>query len=285
VTPEREARLAFFAVLADREHPLELRRHERGGRWRKDWAATPEEADRLAHRRVVAGYDVYVGALPRRGAGGGDQRRYEPARALWGDLDSTRAVRKLELFEPGPTAIVESGGVDGDTAKLHAWWALTEPLPADQVRRHALRLAHHLDGDPAATDPARVLRVPGSRSHKTGRVARLVRFTGEAYELAELTGDLPDASQWEPPGQPRPATTDDELVALFRGRYGDHRHDAYRRAAGVLLRRCDRLPPDVLLELAVAWAQTHFAGCAPRAELERNFDNLLARERNRRGIA
>jgi hypothetical protein len=54
----------------------------------------------------------------------------------------------------------------------------------------------------------------------------------------------------------------------------------FRSVSGVLLARCaGLLPDDVLRELAVGWAEAHFHPCKPRAELRRNFDNLLARER------
>jgi hypothetical protein len=113
----------------------------------------------------------------------------------------------------------------------------------------------------------------------------LESFTGEAHDLEALTGDLPGAPQYKPPGEQRPTKTTSELVALFGRRYSHEdggRHDPFRSVVGVLLRRCGALPPDVLLELAVAWAQTHTAPCKDRAELERNFDNLLERERARR---
>ena len=279
----RQERVAYFGMLADGEHPLELRRRVSDGTWHKDFVGNPRAADEVAHRRVLAGHDVYVGMAPRVSRHGDDQRRYAPTRVLWVDLDTARSVRKLDFFEPTPTAVVLSGGIDGDTRKRYAIWVLAEPLAAEEVKRHLLRVAHHLEADMASTDPARILRVPGSRSHKTGRVATLVSFTGEAHDLAGLTGDLPDAPSWAPPGK-RPGKTTSELVALFVGRHPEgERHEAFRSVVGVLLRRGDRLPPDVLLELAVAWAQTHLVPCRDRAELERNFDNLLARERARRG--
>lgn len=280
----RAERVAFFAMLADGEHPLELRIRRSDRDWRKRWADSAEQADEIAHDETRhTGRDVYVGVAPRRG-----QRRYAPMRALYVDCDSARAVRALELFEPSPTAIVRSGGVDGDTPKKHAYWALAQPLAAEDVPRHVLRLATHLSADANAHDAARVLRVPGSRHHRTGRVARLEDLTDEVHDLAEVTGDLPDAPQWRPANGTRPTRSKSELVALFRGRYTHDdggRHDPYRSVVGVLLRRCDALPPDVLLELAVSWAQAHTAPCKDRAELERNFDNLLERERARRETA
>jgi hypothetical protein len=277
---QETARVAYFAMLADGEHPIELRAR-RGERWRKHFAATPEQAHLIAAGRIAEGCDTYAAALPRLGRGRDAQLSYAPARVLVGDLDSARGVRKCELFEPQPCAIVESGGVDADgTPKQHAYWRLAEPLSAGDYRRHALRLAHHLEADLGSTDAAHIFRVPGSRHHETGRVARLVHFTGEAIDLADLTGDLPDAPSWQPPG-PRPAKSDDELTALFRGHYSGHRHERYRSVVGVLLRRCPGLPPEVVFELSVAWAEAHLHPCKPRAELRRNFDNLLARQRAR----
>jgi len=287
VTAAREGRVAYFAMLADGEHPLELRCRVSDRVWRKAFADTPEQADELAHRAAAAGHDVYVGVAPRLDRVGDDQRRYAPMRVLYNDLDSARAVRARQLFEPQPTALIESGGVDGEVSKEHAYWALTAPLAPEDVPRHVMRLAHHLSADVGVHDAARVLRVPGSRHHRTGRVAHLVQFTGEVYDLQEITGDLPDAPAYTAPDQPRRGKSNDELVALFRGHYSHTdggRHGTYRTVCGVLLRRCDRLPPDVLLELACCWAERHIADCKDRAELERNFDNLLARERARRGL-
>jgi hypothetical protein len=129
------------------------------------------------------------------------------------------------------------------------------------------------------------MRVPGSRSHKTGRIATVELFTGEAHVAAAITGGLPDAPRYTPPDAPKVAKSTDELVALFAGRYQEPgRHDVFRSVVGVLLARCGRMPPDVLCELACCWAERHTAPCKDRAELERNFDNLLARGRARRGL-
>jgi hypothetical protein len=89
------------------------------------------------------------------------------------------------------------------------------------------------------------------------------------------------------PEAPRAAKSDAELVRLFAGTHtedGGGRHEPYRRVVGVLLARGGRFPPDVLLELAVSWAKDHTNPCKPRAELERNFSNLLARELSKRGF-
>jgi hypothetical protein len=129
------------------------------------------------------------------------------------------------MFQPEPTATVLSGGMDGDTPKRHAYWALVDPLPAADIPRHALRLARYLDADEASTDAARIARVPGSRSHKTGRVAVVERFTGEVHALDELTGDLEDAPR---PARAAYAADDERLVPVGR------RRDALKRFLGLL---------------------------------------------------
>ena len=287
----RQGRIAYFAMLCDGEHPHELRTPPPAGGqgWSKHFASTPAELDLVAHNLATRGLEVFAGVLPRQGRGFLQQRDYAPSQALWADCDSDRAINSLALFEPEPTCIVLSGGVTASgLAKRHAYWRLQEPLAVEDVKRHALRLAHHLDADQAACDAGRILRVPGARSAKTGRIATVVTFTGEAVSLAALTGELEDAPAWTAAQATRPKSTD-ELVELFSATYREtgeeSRHEAFRAVVGVLLRRCDGLPPDVLLELAVGWAKTHTVPCRPDKELERQFDNLLARERKRRGIA
>jgi hypothetical protein len=149
-------------------------------------------------------------------------------------------------------------------------------------------VAHYLHAEIGAHDAARILRVPGSHHHTTGRVARLEYLSGERHDLDDIIGGLPDLPSYRPPGAHRPTKSTDELVALFENDYAHEdggRHDPYRSVVGVLLSRCDAMPPDVLLELGVSWAQTHTSPCKDRRELERNFDNLFARELARRGLS
>ena len=54
----------------------------------------------------------------------------------------------------------------GSGSNCHAYWPLTEPLARDELERANRRLAHALGADPASADAARILRVPGTLSHK-----------------------------------------------------------------------------------------------------------------------
>ena len=65
-----------------------------------------------------------------------------------GGLRHLASVDRLQAFEPTPTFIVRSGGLDGDVPKRHAWWALAEPLGRDVLEPALRRLVHHLGADP-----------------------------------------------------------------------------------------------------------------------------------------
>ncbi len=147
-TPDRHApnaeRVACFAMLSGGGQSLELLRRDQHGRWLKDFADPPAQAGELAGRRIVERQDVFVGVLPRMGRTSDAERRYVPTNVLWADVTPS-AVRKLELFEPTPTAVVRSDGVDGKTPKLHAYWRLLAPLDADRSRAPAVLPAR---GDP-----------------------------------------------------------------------------------------------------------------------------------------
>jgi hypothetical protein len=285
VTALAQDRLAYLATVMPPTPWFELRTRNPAGTWTKHWPQNTDEADEIAREHATQGHEVYAGLAARHGRHGDQAKAYGDVGVLWADLDSSRAVAKAAMHEPPPTLLVRSGSRDEDTPKLHAYWKLSAPLPAPEANQCAERLSRHLDADLKALGEARVMRVPGSLNLKSGRVCRIEAFTGEAFTPEEVLQDIP-ASDAPPVKAPKPKATD-ELVELFLGHYqdGEGRHEHFRSVVGVLLRRCGELPPDVLLELAVCWAKTHTSPCKDDRELERNFDNLLARERNRRGIA
>jgi hypothetical protein len=75
---------------------------------------------------------------------------------------------------PTPSLIVFSG------RGLQAKWLLEKPLPRQALprwracERHLVAKLTHFGADPAATDAARVLRVPGTYNRKSGDVCRVV---------------------------------------------------------------------------------------------------------------
>jgi hypothetical protein len=158
---------------------------------------------------------------------------------------------KLNLFEPPPTVVVFSGGVDGLTQKRHAYWPLRERVPADEIGRHVRALAAHLEADMASTEPARILRLPGSVNRKTGIRASVERLTDDTYALAEVVGDLPDAT--EPAHRVRPG----EQLRAARIIQVHERHVAVVSLLGVMRRwgTCEQ----VLIDAAVSLCRNQCA--------------------------
>src|SRR4051812_24748750 len=154
--------LAALAGQAGGSELLELRYRLDDGRMGQVFDS-PLRLRGLATRALWLGRrtDVYVGCAPRTRRQGG---RDAVARAfvLWTDCDGEDAVRSLERFEPAPAIVIASGS----GSNCHAYWPLSAPLGRDELERANRRLAYALGADPASADAARILRVPGTLSHK-----------------------------------------------------------------------------------------------------------------------
>ena len=133
-----------------------------------------------AHELDESGFDAYFALATFEEAGSRKVTNVKQLRAFFLDLDcgpskdypnqseAISALRgfcdKLEL--PKPVLINSGRGV-------HAYWFLSEPVSLTEWQPAAERLKqlcaeHKLLADPAVTaDAARVLRVPGTRNHKT----------------------------------------------------------------------------------------------------------------------
>ena len=183
---------------------------------KQEWLPAAD-ADAVARRIIELderGHEVYVGAVPRcRDSGGKDA--CGPARVLWVDCDTWASVDRLLDFTPAPTLTVCSGGIDPEegTEKVHAWWALREPLEHELAERALRRLAHHLGSDPAVAEVARVMRPPGT-THRKGGEPRPVTvedsgFVGHARTAVDVVGLLDD-----PPRPTRPAATPQSSTSL-----------------------------------------------------------------------
>jgi hypothetical protein len=138
---------------------------------------------------MVNTHDVYFGALPRDTRSGG-ANAVRQTWALWVDADSRQATTAIAAHDPWPSIVVRTSEVG-----LHCYWLLEEALSARYVPRANRRLAHHLQCDMRATDPARILRLPGTLNHKTDppRPVRVERFAAqERFNVRDLVGDLAD---------------------------------------------------------------------------------------------
>jgi RepB DNA-primase from phage plasmid/CHC2 zinc finger len=187
--------LEAIAGQAGRGELLELRYRlpDRDGMGQQFFS--PRELAGLATRAIALGRrtDVYLGCAPRtRRHGGRDAVRR--AFALWADCDGPDAVARLGRFDPPPAIVLSTG----TGTNCHAFWLLATALQREELERANRRLAHALAADLACADAARILRVPGSASHKHHppvpvRALRLDLQT--RVSAAEVIHGLPDPPQ------------------------------------------------------------------------------------------
>ena len=198
------------AILGrDQEGWLELRWAQPDGRaWRSGWYSPSDVADAAAFAiRSGAVLDVYAGMAPRvdrRGISSNVERAW----LVSADCDTDESLDSLAEFPLAATMVIESGGrTQAGRAKLHAHWALTDPIGRIALTNAKRRLAQSLNSDRAISDASRVMRVPGTRNHKPGGgIVRLIahdlrrRYPVEVF-LAELASDIQSSSHAPPTGR------------------------------------------------------------------------------------
>src|SRR5829696_1547015 len=240
-TTRHETAARFLAALggpAARGELLELRYRLKDGQRMGQVFDRPDRRRGLATRAIALGRrtDVYVGCAPRTRRHGG-RDAVERAFVLWADCDGEQAVAALAEFEPAPAIVIGSG----TGSNCHAYWPLAEPLAREELERANRRLAHALGADPAAADCARILRVPGTLSHKHEPPTPVdaIRLDPErCVSAVDVVGSLPD-----PPAPARArsspaaaqAREDDPLLAIAPAAY-------VRRLLGVEVPRHRKVP-------------------------------------------
>jgi hypothetical protein len=135
----------------------------------RTFARAGDEAAVARFAKTRAAENVYIAVATRKDTRSGKLENCLHLAALFVDLDfkvtpEPEARDRLARFPLPPSAIVQTGG------GLHAYWFLREPMmlldEAASARALLRRLAHALDGDLAAAEPARVLRLPGTVNRK-----------------------------------------------------------------------------------------------------------------------
>ena len=176
-------RADFFAALcASCEGRLELRALPSKAQL---FVATGDEAGVARFLAAHAAENLYFGVAPRRDETSGALENCQHLGVLFVDIDFkitpvAQARDAVRHFPLKPSIVVRSGG------GVHLYWILREPmdLPEEAALAKDLlrRLARQLGGDLAAAEPARVLRVPGTRNFKytPPRAVTLARLEAEA---------------------------------------------------------------------------------------------------------
>lgn len=183
--------LAAFAGRAPAGHLIEIR-HRRDGSMRQRWFPVRQyrAAARYAIEQAGRG-DAYASALPRVREGG-SLADVAAAYVVWADLDEPDALDRLRAFDRRPSIVTETGS----HGHVHAVWQLRSPADPEAARRANLRLAHHLHGDPASCDPARILRIGGTLNHKHDPPApvRCLYLEAHSYSLKEILATVPEVA-------------------------------------------------------------------------------------------
>lgn len=148
-------------------------------------------------------HDLYFGVATRDGKAGKKENIVEIP-ALFIDVDfktisggQDAALERIEAFRLPPTAKVVSGG------GVHLYWVLKEPADRgdiEQVEAIQRGLARMLDGDMAATDASRILRIPNTKNlkYKPARSVILAYCNGSRYNLSDFDDYLTKDSEPAP---------------------------------------------------------------------------------------
>jgi hypothetical protein len=142
--------------------------------------------DQLAERNG-RGAGVFVTINATRGKGR-KASNYDHPRAVWADLDGA-TVAKWPLE---PSMIVETS-----PGKQHVYWLLAEDdIPLDTWRACMARIVERYGADRNATDPVRVLRLPGFL-HCKGKpvIVRLLQCSGRRYSNAQVMKAFPSVKR------------------------------------------------------------------------------------------
>jgi len=170
---------------------LEVRYRRRNGGMRQRFYPAASDLASTASLIIELGArtDVYVGAAPRSCRHGG-RAAIEKVWCLWVDCDGPEAVTALGRFAPAPAIVVSSGSA----ANVHAYWPLRTPIDPQEAEVANRRLAQAVTADPASTEPARILRPPGTRNHKhnPSTAVELVRLTRRRFGVEQLVSRLDD---------------------------------------------------------------------------------------------
>ncbi len=127
--------------------------------------------------KKYSGYEIYFGVCTRE-EGNGTKEGCREITAMWCDIDGKdfsggleEITQTIKNFPLKPSAVIFSGSENS----FHLYWFLREPEEASEELEGYLKgIAISLNGDMAATDLSRIMRVPGTKNFKNGNVKDVV---------------------------------------------------------------------------------------------------------------
>ena len=151
----------------------------------------------LSHVSAV-GYDVYIGMNPiKDGAHNRTKENIEEIRHVYLDLDKDGHAA-LEAIQNSPEVPAPNFVLATSPGKHQVVWKVSG-LNQDEAETLLHGLANRFDGDLAATDSTRVLRLPGFANHKLAEefIVQARQETNAVYALRDFTidEDSPEAQR------------------------------------------------------------------------------------------
>jgi hypothetical protein len=113
----------------------------------------------------------------------------EPVRRAPHMLPSDVLFIEVDSDDQAWQGVAPTLSVQTSPGRYHHYFRLDRLVERDEMRRLVKAMVSHGEGDKAAADVSRVLRPPGTWSHKRGASVRVVGGTGEVYSVAEVIGD------------------------------------------------------------------------------------------------
>jgi RepB DNA-primase from phage plasmid len=255
-------------------------------------ASSPEFQAWLRYKNAN-GSDIYIGMNPlRKNASTRTKEEIASVRHVYLDLDhgGPEAVHSLENSSavPKPNYVLTSS-----PGKFQIVWKVEE-MSLDEAEGLLHAMAREFEGDPAATDATRVLRLPGfaNKKYDTDFYVEARRASTETYHLRDFklhidSQDSPRHNYYSRPMRepsPRMNLSQSEHDWAFAKRAlarGDESEDVIRKIAGH--RAADKSDPDDYARRTVTKAQAELA--SGRSKLDADQPSTVqSPEKSERGL-
>lgn len=148
-------------------------------------------------------------------------------RSVHADVDNARDQQRKVLTESLPPSIIV---ISSDPTKLHLYWLLNQAAEKEKEAVGQLNrlLAYDYGADKAATDVARILRLPGFKHMKYRHLGQTpvvtASYNNRIYSLAEVQAAFPSRQPTPTQYQTRRGSNDDlskveaEVIAEIKAR-------------------------------------------------------------------
>ena len=204
--------------------------------------ATSRKVQAWLRHMNVSDYDIYLCVNPVRPGSRGREKA---------DIDEVRRLQ-LDLDEDGPSGHarvlgdVEQGALPRPAHILRSskdryqilWDTIPDKWDIEQAESVMRGLAQRYGGDRAATDVARVMRMPGFRNKKPGRAGALITWAWHAGPMVK-----PEDFRGLPVPEPEPASRSEGRRSMPAGHHSQSERDW--AAAGDALRKGE--PPEAVI--------------------------------------